>query len=87
MIDPDNPYPRNYTGHIRATLKDGRVIEVRQPHMRGGAQEPLSDAEIIEKYRANCAFGSYDAGRTARLLAALETFAAGGPLDLTEARH
>ncbi len=86
VIDPDNPYPRNYTGHIRATLKDGRVIEIRQPHMRGGAQEPLSDAEIIEKYRANCAFGGYDAERTARLLAALETFAAGGRLDLTEAR-
>ncbi len=86
VVDPDNPYPRNYTGHIRATLADGRVIEVRQPHMRGGAQEPLSDADIIDKYRANCVFGGYDAGRTGRLLAALETFAAGGPLDLTEAR-
>src|SRR6202158_438488 len=30
VIDPDNPYPKNYTGHIRATMKDGRVIEERQ---------------------------------------------------------
>src|SRR5450432_249773 len=29
VIDPDNPYPNNYTGHIRATLKDGSVIEER----------------------------------------------------------
>ena len=41
-IDPDNPYPDNFTGHIRATLRDGSVIEERQPHMRGGAHEPLT---------------------------------------------
>ena len=41
-IDPNNPYPDNFTGHIRATLRDGSVIEERQPHMRGGAHEPLS---------------------------------------------
>ena len=41
-IDPDNPYPDDFTGHIRATLRDGSVIEERQPHMRGGAHEPLS---------------------------------------------
>src|SRR5215813_633654 len=35
VIDPDNPYPNNYTGHIRATLKDGGVIEERQPYLRG----------------------------------------------------
>src|SRR5215217_6889776 len=27
QIDPQNPYPNNFTGHLRATLKDGRVIE------------------------------------------------------------
>ena len=35
-IDPDNPYPKNFTGHIRVTLNDGSVVEERQPHMRGG---------------------------------------------------
>src|SRR6195256_4074800 len=34
-IDPDNPYPRAYTGHIRPTLHDGRAVEERQPHLRG----------------------------------------------------
>src|SRR5579859_3360941 len=35
VIDPQNPYPNNYTGHVRATLKDGVVVEERQPHLRG----------------------------------------------------
>src|SRR5262245_49208696 len=50
QIDPNNPYPKNFTGHIRATLVDGRVIEERQPHMRGGAHEPLTRADIEEKF-------------------------------------
>jgi 2-methylcitrate dehydratase PrpD len=27
QIDPNNPYPKNFTGHIRAVLNDGRVVE------------------------------------------------------------
>ena len=34
---PNNPYPNNFTGHIRAVLNDGSVVEERQPHFRGGA--------------------------------------------------
>jgi 2-methylcitrate dehydratase PrpD len=86
VIDPRNPYPRNYTGHIRAELADGRVVEVRQPHMRGGAHEPLDDAEIIAKFRANCAFAGWDAKRSGALLAALGRLADGGAPDLSEAR-
>ena len=58
-VDPANPYPRAYTGHIRARLKTGEVVEERQPHLRGGAQEPLSDAAIERKFRANVAFGGW----------------------------
>ena len=52
-IDPQNPYPKNFTGHIRATLRDGSVVEERQPYMRGGAQEPLTRADIEEKFLLN----------------------------------
>ena len=52
-IDPQNPYPRNFTGHIRAVLADGRVVEERQPHMRGGAHEPLTGGDIEEKFVLN----------------------------------
>ncbi|MGL4242434.1 MAG: MmgE/PrpD family protein [Beijerinckiaceae bacterium] len=86
VVDPANEYPRNYTGHIRATLKDGSVVEVRQPHMRGGARDPLSDAGIIAKFRANCAYGGFAKARAEALLAALESLAAGGAVDLGKAR-
>ena len=64
-IDPENPYPRAFTGHLRATLTDGTSIEERQPHFRGGAQEPLSAAEIEAKFVANAAFGGWSPEQTA----------------------
>ncbi len=56
-IDPDNPYPKNFTGHIRVTLRDGTVIEERQPHMRGGAHEPLTRTDIEDKFMLNARHG------------------------------
>ena len=46
VIDPDNPYPNIYTGHIRETLKDGSVFEERQPHFRGGVHDPLTRQDV-----------------------------------------
>jgi 2-methylcitrate dehydratase PrpD len=86
VIDPANEYPRNFTGHIRARLTDGSEREVRQPHMRGGAHEPLSDADILAKYHDNCRFGGWSARRARALLAALERTVAGGAVDLSAAR-
>ena len=43
-INPDDEYPRNFTGHLRATLRDGSEREFRQPYMRGGAHAPLTIA-------------------------------------------
>ena len=40
--------------------------------MRGGAHEALDTAELIAKFRANCAFGGWDASR----IDALEAFCA-----------
>jgi 2-methylcitrate dehydratase PrpD len=58
-IDPDNPYPNAFTGHVRVKLKDGRVLEERQAHMRGGVEEPLTREDIEEKFRLNCAYGGW----------------------------
>jgi 2-methylcitrate dehydratase PrpD len=68
VIDPANPYPRNFTGHIRARLRGGREVEERQPHMRGGAHEPLSRADIEEKFALNAQHGGWDAARIASAL-------------------
>src|SRR5258708_4527597 len=67
-IDPDNPYPDEFTGHVRARLKDGRTLEERQGHLRGGRNEPLSRADIEEKFRRNCAHGGWPGERTESLL-------------------
>jgi 2-methylcitrate dehydratase PrpD len=58
-IDPDNPYPRNYTGDVRVVRRDGSVREARQPHLRGGVREPLGHVELTAKFRANAAWGGW----------------------------
>jgi 2-methylcitrate dehydratase PrpD len=85
-VDPENPYPKRYTGHVKMTLKDGRVFEERQPHIRGGVHEPLSRAEIEDKFRGNAAYGGWPAPLADRFLAfAKEAF--DGPLDLAAFRR
>jgi 2-methylcitrate dehydratase PrpD len=59
IVDPDNPYPRAYTGHVRMTLKDGSVHEERQPHIRGGIHEPLSGEDIRRKFSGNARYGGW----------------------------
>ena len=84
-VDPNNPYPRAFTGHIRATLNDGTVVEERQPHFRGGAQEPLTRADIEEKFALNARFGGWDAARAKSALALLAKLYQ-GPIDLRSLR-
>lgn len=85
IVDPDNPYPQRYTGHVRMTLRDGRVVEERQPHIRGGIREPLSRQDLERKFLGNARFGGVDDARAHRLLDQLST-ALDGPLDLTALR-
>jgi 2-methylcitrate dehydratase PrpD len=68
VIDPDNPYPDNFTGHIRTLFNDGRVVEERQPHFRGGAREPLTRTDIEEKFALNVRHGGWDDKRAASAL-------------------
>ncbi len=85
VIDPQNPYPNNYTGHMRATLKDGSVIEERQPHLRGGAQEPLRRQDVVDKFLLNATHGGW---RRAQADAALKLLASvySGRIDLRPLR-
>ncbi len=85
QIDPKNPYPKNFTGHIRATLRDGSVIEERQPYMRGGAQEPLRRADIEEKFLLNAKHGGWSAERAAATLELIGTLF-DGPVNLAQLR-
>jgi 2-methylcitrate dehydratase PrpD len=85
VIDPDNPYPNNYTGHISATLKGGSVIEERQPHLRGGAKAPLTRQDLIDKFALNAQHGGWSKAQgeaALKLLAGLY----GGKIDLSGMR-
>jgi len=86
QIDPANPYPNAYTGHIRATQRDGRIVEERQPHLRGGANEPLSRAEIEEKFTANAHLGGWSDARIASALALARTLWDGPRVNLNALR-
>jgi 2-methylcitrate dehydratase PrpD len=85
-IDPENPYPDAFTGHLRATLRDGTVHELRQDHMRGGAHAPLMRAELETKFLDNARYGGWDGAERLRdLLAGL--FAAPDLKGLAEFRQ
>ena len=86
VVDPRNPYPGAYTGHVRMTLRDGRVFEERQPHMRGGVHEPLARDEIERKFRGNAAYGGWPASLADQFLAFAER-AFHGALDLAPFRR
>jgi hypothetical protein len=85
VIDTDNPYPNSFTGHIRAVLNDGSVVEERQPHFRGGAQEPLTRADIEEKFLLNARHGGWDEARSAAALKLLSKLF-DGKIDLAPLR-
>ena len=86
VIDPDNPYPNNYTGHIRATLKDGSVVEERQPYLRGGAQEPLTRQDVTDKFALNAQHGGWSKSQSDTALQLLATLY-DGRIDLSALRN
>jgi 2-methylcitrate dehydratase PrpD len=83
VIDPGNPYPANFTGHIRAVMHDGSVIEERQPHLRGGSHEPLTRQDIEDKFVLNARHGGWPEARIAPALARARALY-DGPLDVRE---
>jgi len=85
VVDPANPYPNSFTGHIRAVLNDGSVVEERQPHFRGGAHEPLTCADIEEKFVLNVRHGGWDDARAKSVLKQLAGLY-DGRIDLTALR-
>jgi len=80
-VDPANPYPNEFTGHVRATLADGSVVEERQPHFRGGAKEPLTRTDIFDKFALNCRHGGFGEAQTKQALRVAQTLY-DGPIDL-----
>jgi 2-methylcitrate dehydratase PrpD len=82
VVDPENPYPRRYTGHVRAELLDDRVIEERQSDLRGGAEAPLGRSEITAKFVANARHGGWPTVDAEQAVQAAGHMSS-GPLDLS----
>jgi 2-methylcitrate dehydratase PrpD len=82
VVDPDNEYPRKFTGHLKITLDDATTVEFEQAYMRGGVEAPLGEAALEAKFRDNVRFGGAAESEAQRLLDALETIADGGPVAL-----
>jgi 2-methylcitrate dehydratase PrpD len=53
VADPGFEYPRYYGGAVEVTLADGRVLTKEEPINRGSAERPLTDAEVVAKFRDN----------------------------------
>ncbi|PWC17582.1 2-methylcitrate dehydratase [Brenneria roseae subsp. roseae] len=68
VVDPNNEYPANYTGHIKVTFRDGKVREIRQPYMRGSSRAPLSHDDLVRKFRGNIIYGGWSPAMGERLL-------------------
>ncbi len=52
-LDPSIDYPRQFVGYVRIRLNDGRVVEERQDHPRGGPDFPMTREELEAKFRGN----------------------------------
>ena len=72
-VDPTIDYPRHFIGHVAVRLHDGRVLEERQDHPRGGPDFPMNDEELIAKFHGNAstAIGEAQASRVVGLVGAL----------------
>jgi 2-methylcitrate dehydratase PrpD len=73
-LDPTIDYPRRFIGDVRVTLDDGRVLQARQDHPRGGPDFPLTRADLEAKFRGNAGL-RLPADRIARIVAAVGALA------------
>src|SRR5438477_869242 len=74
-LDPTIDYPRQFVGHLRVRLKDGRVVEEWQDHPRGGPDSPMTRDEIESKFLGNASLvmPADRASRVSASIAALDT--------------
>ena len=74
-IDPTDTDRRRLKGRVRLTLRDGRVLDHTVADMRGMPQAPMSEGDVVAKFRANAdgVVPSRDVERVLDALLALET--------------
>ena len=63
-IDPENEYPRNFTGHLRATMTAAGSKRCGNHICAAAPTNRLPPAELDAKFADNTRFGGWDAGLT-----------------------
>ena len=49
--------PDSFGGGVRVVTTDGRVLEREFRYQRGGAENPVSTADVLAKFRTNAGYG------------------------------
>ncbi len=52
-VDPASRFPDGFPGWVRVRLRDGRLVEAREPDGRGSAARPLEPGAIVAKFHDN----------------------------------
>ncbi len=71
-IDPNNEYPKNYTGTLICKTSENEFTE-HQPCFRGGINEPLTKDDIDKKYNANLNYSKISEENKKNLNSFIET--------------
>ena len=66
-INPEDEYPRNYTGKIKIIMKDGTIYSSSQKCLRGGKRDPLTVNEVRNKFEANLKFANVKSSEIEKL--------------------
>ena len=72
-INPNDEYPKNYTGDITIFKKNGTTISANQSCLRGGKRSPLGVEEIYRKFEANLKFGNVKSEKIKELRSKIDT--------------
>ena len=65
-------YPAAFPGGVRIRMQDGRTLDADVSHQLGGPENPMSEAEVREKFRENAALAGGGFDRLEETVLALE---------------
>ena len=72
-INPDDEYPKNYTGDITIFNKNGTTISANQNCLRGGKLSPLKEEEVYKKFEENLKFSNVKSDEITKLCGKINT--------------
>ena len=72
-INPDDEYPKNYTGDVTIFNKNGTIISANQNCLRGGKLSPLKEEEVYKKFEENLKFSNVKSDEIKKLCSKINT--------------